>query len=213
VCWRIPVEAAGGALAARLEALLDPSERARMARFLMAADRRRFLAAHAGLRILLGAALACAPASLTFVANPYGKPALPERELEFSLSHSGAVALVGLTAGAEIGIDVEQIRPIEERESLAARYFHPSEAAALALLDDAQREIGFFRTWTRKEAYVKALGLGLSMDLASFSVASAPESWSLLDLDPEPGHVGAIALPQRPVLTVRRTLELGGALI
>jgi 4'-phosphopantetheinyl transferase len=223
-CWRIPVDAIEGAAAHRREAVLDTVERDRLGRLREADDRRRFLAAHAGLRILLGAALGCAPHAVIFVNGKYGKPSLRTGTIEFSLSHSGRVALIALTDGTSLGADVEEIRPIPERDQIAARFFHQAEAADLALLGDAEKDVAFFRTWTRKEAVAKALGLGLSLELKSFWVSCGSkgsaelrslaegyppaQSWSLLDIEPEAGHVGAIALPRRPVRIACRTLDL-----
>lgn len=207
-CWRIPIEFADGANAESLEALLDGPERERLHRFLMPADRRRFLAAHAALRILLGAALGCEPESLAFTTGSHGKPALREGTAHFNLSHSGRIALVAIATEAEVGADVEEVHSMPDRDAIAARYFHRSERAALDALDEPQREIAFFRTWTRKEAVLKALGVGIGHELSSFSVTEPPNAWSLLDIDPEPGHVGAIALALRALTPVCRTLDL-----
>jgi 4'-phosphopantetheinyl transferase len=230
-CWRIPIAAVAGPIGPQLQALLDPDERDRLERFRQLDDRRRFLAGHAGLRILLGAALGAHPQALRFTRGSHGKPALArrgdERTIEFNVAHSGRVALVALADDTPLGVDVEEIRPLPDRDAIATQFFHRSEAAALAALSDAEKDLAFFRTWTRKEAVTKALGRGLSLDLNAFCVSRLPGQdlevrfdvarhpaaprWTLVDLDPEPGHVGALAIAQRPVSLVYRTLDLADA--
>lgn len=192
-------------------ALLSPDERVRADRFLRAEDRLRFIASHAALRRLLGSSLGASPAALTFATLVYGKPVLAGAfagRMDFSLSHSGSRALIGL-ANHPIGVDVEHIRPIPDHLRIAQSHFHPDEVAALAALPPAAREGGFYACWTRKEAFVKAVGAGLSMPLARFAVslppappallsceddAYAPKDWSLDHLEPADGFIGAIAI-------------------
>ncbi len=135
------------------------------------------------------------------------------------------MAFVALTCDTPLGIDVEEIRPLPDRDAIATRFFHRSEAAELAALGDTEKDLAFFRTWTRKEAVTKALGRGLSLDLNAFRISCVPgrdleirffaddepadARWTLVDIDPEPGHVGALALAHRPVSLVCRTLDLG----
>jgi 4'-phosphopantetheinyl transferase len=227
-CWRIPIAAASGSIAPLLQTFLDSDERDRLERFRQLDDRRRFLAGHAGLRILLGAALGMSPHALRFTRGTHGKPALVrspgERTLEFNLAHSGGVALVAIADATPLGVDVEEIRPLPDRDAIATRFFHPTESAELAALAETDRDPAFFRTWTRKEAVTKALGRGLSLDLNVFRISRVagrdlevrffadgyPEAgcWTLVDIDPEAGHVGALALAQRPVVLVYRTLDL-----
>ena len=227
-CWRVPTDAVTGSIATHLQSLLDAAEHDRLDRFRSIEDRRRFLATHGGARILLGAALGSSPQGIPIVRRPHGKPALAaamgEESIEFSLAHSGRVSLIALAYGTAVGVDVEEIRPFPDRDTIASRFFHPSEAAELAALSDPEKDLAFFRTWTRKEAVTKALGMGLGLELNAFRVSTVPDgtlevtflasgypptqSWSLLDIDPAPGHVGAIALALRPVEVVCRTLDL-----
>jgi 4'-phosphopantetheinyl transferase len=145
--------------------------------------------------------------------NAHGKPALDSggrpANLRFNLSHSHGLALFAFTLGGEVGVDVEYIRPSLREMDLAQRFFSPQEVDALrTLLKASQREM-FFHCWTRKEAYIKAQGEGLSIDLASFAVSLAPDHfahlpiigndgpeagrWWLRALVPGDGYVGAVA--------------------
>jgi 4'-phosphopantetheinyl transferase len=157
-----------------------------------------------------------APQSFAFAANEYGKPRLAHaRGIGFNMSHSGGVVLIGFARDLAIGVDVEALRDVPERPNIVRRYFHPGEAADFASLSADQAAGTFFRCWSRKEAVVKALGVGMSLDLHRYRVtclpgaapevlalegdAEAADSWSLIDLDPAPGHVGAVAARAKPL--------------
>jgi 4'-phosphopantetheinyl transferase len=188
--------------------VLSPSELARAARFRFARDRRRFIASHAALREILAAYTGILPASLEFIALPHGKPALVSGDLRFNLSHSADLALVALASGAEVGVDIERIRAQLELEAIARRFFSPSETDALLAYPEPERESAFFRCWTRKEAYVKALGGGLTISLASFAVSLDPNRaallsgveapWTLHSLDVHPAYCAALAVAGNP---------------
>jgi 4'-phosphopantetheinyl transferase len=138
-------------------------------------DRRRFIVARARLRQLLGERLAASPDSLQFVCNPHGKPALAPRygrDLRFNLAHSRDVAVYAFADGVEVGIDVEALRELEDADVIAARAFSAGEY-------QAYRAFGFFYCWTRKEAYLKALGLGLQQDLPALDTSLPPRGWRL----------------------------------
>lgn len=176
--WRLPLELPAERLAA-LEALLAPEERARAARFRPQGAHDRFVAAHGQLRLLLAAALGARPAALRFVAGPWGKPELAPpwdaAGLRFNLSHSGQLALLGLGSCPALGVDLEKLRPQARAQDLAARYFAAAERADLAAAAGGDAEaLTFFNCWTRKEAFVKAQGLGLAWPLDSFAVACRP---------------------------------------
>lgn len=199
------------------QAALSNDERDRAARFLRPELRDRFTAGRGLLRILLGRYLSVAPESLEFVYNSYGKPALAgpasTAGIEFNLSHSGALGLLGLSRERQLGVDVEVLRDNVRCESLAERFFSPAEVADLVSLPGADRRLAFFRCWTRKEAYIKALGRGLSVPLDRFRVSLLPaepaallwvqdepaetERWQLRALEPRPGHVAAVAVERR----------------
>lgn len=210
--WRIALDLPE-ALLADLAALLSPAERERAERFYFPRHRRRYIVSHGLLRAILALYVGCDPAELVFCHGMYGKPALPPTlgtDVRFNLSHSGEGALVGVARGREIGIDVEEVRPMADLEQLAARFFAPREAAALTAIAEALRAEAFFHCWTRKEAYIKACGEGMSRPLDQFVVSLLPGEparllevtdnpaetalWSLRELAPWPGYVGCVAV-------------------
>lgn len=162
------------AVIAQLAAVLSPAERARAARFHSPQHAQRFIVAHARLRELLAPLLHIAPAEIEFAAGPHGKPALSGAAaasgIQFNLSHSDGMGLIGWAQDRRIGVDVERWRALRDEAALVRRFFSPAEIAAYEALPDAQRRAGFFRCWTRKEAYVKAVGRGLGLPLHSFDV-------------------------------------------
>lgn len=159
--------------------ILSRDERARAMRFVFERDRLRFMAARCALRQLLAQAVGAHPSSLHFDIGPQGKPALAGlHSCQFNLSHSQGYALVGITeAPTEIGVDVEQRKPMSDARDVAARLFTATELAELdrAATPEASLEV-FFRCWTRKEAVLKALGLGFQLDPASFEAGSDASS-------------------------------------
>lgn len=194
---------AAGGDPAGFAALLDDGERARAARLKFAQHRDRFIVAHGVLRRVLAPYTGQPPQDLRFAAGTHGKPALAEPQgLTFSLSHSGDGVAVAVAAGIAVGIDIEQRRERTTRDDLVARFFSAAENRAYFALDPARREEAFFRLWTRKEAFVKGIGLGLGRPLDSFTVSAgipaaihAPGdgAWSLHHLSPGEGFVGAVA--------------------
>jgi 4'-phosphopantetheinyl transferase len=195
----------------RLRRALSADERARADRFYFPRDRDRFVAARGMLREILSYYLEEAPGALCFSYNAYGKPALVGAAgLCFNLSHSHDLAIYAVAHGREVGVDVEHVRAEFAGEGIAERFFSPGEIAALQTLPAEQRVEGFFNCWTRKEAYIKARGEGLSLALDSFDVALAPgvpaallavrgepdeaERWTLCALDADPGYVAALAV-------------------
>jgi 4'-phosphopantetheinyl transferase len=177
----------------RLGASLDTDERARAARFHFARDTRRFVVARAALRAILGAYLGEAPASLRFTYGERGKPALggSAAALAFNLSHSADLAAIAVGWERQLGIDVECRRPLPDLDALAARSFAPAEVTALRALPAGERQAAFYRCWTRKEAFIKATGLGLAQPLHAFTVSlAAGEPARLLTIDGEPATAG-----------------------
>jgi 4'-phosphopantetheinyl transferase len=162
---------------AALRRALCSDELRRAEQFHFEADRRRFIAARGMLRTLLGAYLGAAPESLLFDYNPFGKPSLcmrPGRDrLDFNLSHSRDVAVIGITRDRAIGADVERMREDLPYGDIARRCFSSSERAAFEALPRWARREAFFRCWTRKEAYVKARGGGLTIPFETFDVSLA----------------------------------------
>lgn len=160
---------------AELEALLDDEERSRAAAFHFERDRRRFSVRRGLLRIELARATGIEAARLGYVEGPQGKPSVIEAPaLRFNVSHAEDLALVVMSRETEIGCDIERIDPKKARRDVARRFFSPEEFATLDALPNEQWAEGFFNCWTRKEAYIKALGVGLAYPLESFTVSLAP---------------------------------------
>ena len=228
-CWRIIVGDVDARARRALFALLNEDERGRAHRFVRDADRLSFTAAHGGLRLVLAAVLHAPPAELSFAQGLFGKPALAGHDdVQFNMSHSGGVVLIAVACGTPVGADVEAIRPLPDRADIVRRFLHPGEAADMAGLAEADAEQAFFRCWSRKEAVVKALGLGMSLDLGKYRVScragvapalleldgeAAPSEWSLVDLDrPGPAHVGAVAARRKSLAVSCRTFDPAVAL-
>lgn len=192
--------------------LLSDDERGRADRFVFERDRSRFVAARALLRTLLGRILSRPAASLEFTYGAHGKPALGPAlagsGLRFNLSHSDGRALVAWTHGAAVGADLERVRPVAYGDAIARRFFSDDEQASLAGVEGAAWDAAFFRCWTRKEAFVKAIGDGLHHPLRSFTVPvadvaaqtrivlhdapSESPAWTLDAVDAGPGFVAAV---------------------
>lgn len=174
---------------ARLESTLACDERSRSARFRFERDRRRFIVARGALRELLARSLAISPGQIRFVYNAFGKPRLsPEfGNLRFNLSHSADLALVALARDAEIGVDVEYVRADAEYGEIARQFLSAAEVEQLNTTQPDLRMETFFRCWTRREACAKAAGEG-------FAMFDSPDEWSLYNLEPAPGYVGALAV-------------------
>jgi 4'-phosphopantetheinyl transferase len=174
-----------------LHEILANDERERAARFHFERDRNRFIAGRGLLRILLGRYLRKPPADVSFGYGANGKPFVSglENRFYFNLSHSAGLALYGFTLGHRIGVDVENVDHSLDVESIASRFFSAQEVAVLMALPPGQRRKAFFACWTRKEAYIKARGEGLSFGLTDFSVSVAPsDPPALLNVRREPGE-------------------------
>lgn len=200
-----------------LRQTLTADELGRVARFRFQEDRDRFIAARGSLRTILGRYLGVEPGEVRFCYGPFGRPGLVAPSdcaghgaLDFSLSHSGDLALFALAQGRKLGVDLERIDDDVEWEALAERFFSSQENAALRALPSDVRRQAFFTCWTRKEAYVKAQGQGLSLPLDRFDVSVVPGEramllatrdgpgeaarWVLRDLSLGPGYVAALAI-------------------
>ena len=209
--WRIALTQPEAVLHS-LEDLLAEDERARAHRFHFDRDRRRFTVARAALRQILAGRLGVNPHSVEFSTGPYGKPHLTEGDLRFNVSHSGGLALIAVARNRELGVDIEELRPMDDAEALADRFFSAQESRKLRMAPDSTSRIrGFFECWSRKEAFIKAIGEGLSHPLDSFEVSFFPDTavtlqlssgdagkWALHNIDPGPGYCGAIVLERDP---------------
>jgi 4'-phosphopantetheinyl transferase len=204
-----------------LAAVLSTDEYERAERFRFARDQRRYIVGRACLRLLLAHYLKGDrddPHSITLQYGPHGKPELvgpvSVTSLKFNLAHSDQLALVALTWDHALGVDLERIRPLAALDRVTEHYFAPAESAAVRDLPMPARQAAFFRCWTRKEAYLKARGVGLTADRQSLAepidmdnpaglvraVGSAGEVawWHLRSLVPFPGYVGALAVDAAP---------------
>ena len=176
--WHAALDREESALA-QLTELLSPDEKTRAGRFRFVKDRNHFTVARGVLREFLGAYLQEEPASLEFSYGQHGKPALAGKHassgLCFNLSHSFGMAVFAFARGRNLGIDVERVDPESTGEDIARRFFSPGEVSDLRSLPPTGRPEAFFRCWTRKEAYIKALGTGLHTPLDGFSVSLLPD--------------------------------------
>lgn len=190
--WRIGLSQP----ASRVEkflATLVPDERRRAHRFHFAKDYTHFVVARGFLRSILSGYLKATPQELRFCYGPYGKPALGGEQqssgVRFNMSHSNHLALYAVTRQREIGVDIEHIRTNFASEEIAGLFFSPSEVAVLRTLSSDTQLAAFFKCWTRKEAYIKATGRGLTLALDSFDVSLAPgEPAALLRNGEDPGE-------------------------
>jgi 4'-phosphopantetheinyl transferase len=211
--WRVCVSRTAGTAAA-LAPTLPAEEAARAARFHFEKDRLTYVVGRGRLRALLGAYLNRPAAELRFTTNEHGKPALAADpsagDLQFNVSHSGDWVVYAVTRGRAVGVDVEGERPLTSLEGIGRRFFSPREVAALFGLPESERRAAFFRCWSRKEAYIKAVGRGLAIPLDEFDVslapgeparlleargaAAVPGPWGLRPLDVADGYAAAVAV-------------------
>jgi 4'-phosphopantetheinyl transferase len=217
--WRVDIAPVAQTIPLLLERL-SVEERERADRFVFERHRFRYIRARAALRALLGWHLQTPPALVRLGVAPGGKPFLADTNasLYFNVSHSGDLALIAMTKGGEVGIDLEAVRPrADDWVALARRYFASEEVEELESYSTAERVQAFFRGWTRKEAIVKLLGDGLRMPLDRFIVplderAVAPVllsdgavlPWHLTPLTPAPDYWGACATYRRPDRVLQR---------
>jgi 4'-phosphopantetheinyl transferase len=188
----------------RWEQILSSDERARAASFHFSQDRQYFTATRALLRMLLGSYVDSDPTELVFHYSENEKPLLSPSPsgiaVEFNVSHSGTIALVAFARGRALGVDVERIRENSDHEAIARRFFSEEEQRQLAALNPSERHRAFFRCWTRKEAYIKAQGTGLSTPLRQFDVSLQPgDEKALLCTRPDSAEVARWSLRDVPV--------------
>ena len=185
---------------AALAALLDPAEQARAARYAQVLHRNRFIVRRARLRQWLGEYLNLAPAAVAVATDAMGKPYVPGWDRHFSTSHSRDTLLMAISP-RPVGCDIEWIDSAFDWRPLAQRLFAAEERAALGAMADGPGRIAFFHCWARKEAFVKAIGLGLSHPLDAFAVTGiAPprllrggEGWEIAAIE-VPDHAAAVVV-------------------
>jgi 4'-phosphopantetheinyl transferase len=194
----------------QLFALLTPDEQQKAARFHFEKDRNHYGAARGLLRLILSSYLAEDPKALRFTYSSHGKPALDSDLLQFNVSHSHGLALYAVARHYPVGIDLEYMRSDFGWRQIVAQFFSTQELKALTQLPESQQCRAFFDGWTRKEAYIKAKGQGLSIPLNQFDVSLCPNEpaallqtqwdpqeaarWTLYALNPGEDYAGAIAI-------------------
>jgi 4'-phosphopantetheinyl transferase len=198
----------------KLYQTLSIAERVRAERLHFEKDRRRFIVGRGTLRTILGFYLNVEPGRLQFCYGKNGKPALADAfgngTIHFNQSYSEGLGLYAFTRDQEIGVDIEYIRDIQEMNQIAERFFSAGENAVFRSLPESKKKEAFFNCWTRKEAFVKAKGQGLSLGFDQFEVSLTPgeaaallsingdfqeaSCWSLQELDPELGFAGTLAV-------------------
>lgn len=228
--WRVTLSLPSSCLPL-LERILSEEEIKRSSRFCFSEDRRRFVSARSALRMILSGCIGVPPDSLAFATGDNGKPRLirhDERiaDIRFNLSHSGEMALVAVTRGREVGVDIECVRNNISHASLARRFFAAEEREALEATPPEERLHAFFRCWTRKEAYLKAVGAGLSVPLDRFAVSLERGrarvirpipgdwrggDWSLTDLDIGEGYAASLAVEGGGCHVIQRDFHAASA--
>src|SRR5262245_12146118 len=191
--------------------LLSPDERERAVRFRFERHRRRYLVAHIALHEILGRYLGIDPGRLSFDLGANGKPSLTRalaNGIEFNLSHSDEMALIAVSHGRELGVDIEQVREKFEFQEVAERFFTAQEVAALRALPTALQRQAFYQCWTSKEAFLKAKGTGLSgaLDEVNISLSSGGRatiaacvfSWTLCEVKPIADYEAALVVAGAP---------------
>jgi 4'-phosphopantetheinyl transferase len=211
--WSVSLDQAQSQMS-NLAATLCPEEQTRARRFHFERDRNRFVVARGSLRSLLGRYLRIPPGEITFEYSTRGKPSLENISgcgaVHSNLAHSGGLALIAVTRVAELGVDVEQSRAVEDAEAIAQRFFSARESAILRSLPPPEVQTVFFNLWTRKEAWLKATGEGIGETLNQVEVSclanepsrvvslfgnvEAAREWRLMHLTPANGYVGALAI-------------------
>jgi len=211
--WRIALDVPARCVQA-LSPLLSPDETTRAERFLLEVVRSRFIVSHGATRRILSRYLHTEPEAIRFTTSARGKPAVVATDLSppirFSLSHSEDVALCAVARDRELGVDVERLRPVAPWRHIADRTFAQDEIQALRAVDEERAGEAFLRCWTRKEAYSKARGEGITGRWTQFAVSLEPDAvtlvrddaptaaslgpFALVPLDPGPGYVGALAV-------------------
>jgi 4'-phosphopantetheinyl transferase len=192
--------------------VLSADEREKAAQFHFDKNRNQYVAARAILRQLIGRYENLSPAGVQFVYNSFGKPGLEQSSLRFNASHSGALGLFAFARNNNIGVDIERIRADLASREIASQFFSEEEITALRALPAEAQMAAFFACWTRKEAFIKAHGSGLSLPLHKFVVSvdglarlvrtdfdpAAMEQWSLHDLRPGEDFAAALAVEGKP---------------
>ncbi len=214
--WYFPLHTQDHAIV-KLHGLLNLEEQEKAERFSSKLLKCRFIVGRASLRLILGRYLNEEPAELAFENGEFGKPSLRRKSdlnsLQFNMAHSHDLGTIAVANGRRVGIDIERVRTIEDMDKIVLNSFSPFERSAFAGIPAKDRTTAFLRCWTRKEAYLKATGMGLSLPLDKFDVTMAPgheprllrvennseevSRWSFSDLDFESDYIGTVAVEGR----------------
>lgn len=206
ICWKVNLSSLADGELILLNNSLSIDEKLKACNFRNLIDKNRYVAAHGVLGILLKA---LAGEDIKITANKYGKPNVDGSSLQFNLSHSGDLILLAFSLNKPLGIDVEKVWDSGDLKLIAAQNFHPKEVSAISKSSEELRSQAFFSCWTKKESVSKALGLGLTLPLHSYSVSiepfegdwdlelpnQFPQKWTLTAFQPQEGYFAAIACP------------------
>jgi 4'-phosphopantetheinyl transferase len=224
--WVVDIRATESQCAA-LRRWLDVRENERASHIPNLQTRRSFLVAHGVLRCLVARYVACEPGTIELATDAQGKPRLVfPVGMQFNMSHSAEWAAFAFSSNCTVGVDLEKVRALPGLPDIICRVLCAEEAEELMLLPDCDRARGFFCCWTRKEAYSKAMGMGLLTGFDNFCVAADPDQparmihigrdvaaaagWAIDDLPMPPGYAGALAYPgSRRRLSIKRVTDLG----
>jgi 4'-phosphopantetheinyl transferase len=192
------------------DSMLSESEQARARAFYFLRDRQTYTITRAALKHLLGYYHGVLPNRIAFTYAEHGKPSLPDSEIEFSVSHSGGRAVIAIAFGARVGVDIETFNREAQYLELSKRFFASAEHQKLLTLSGEALKTGFFKCWTQKEAFVKAIGEGLSFPLSQFEVSVLPDEpvgikilkgstmpskrWAMHEITSVPGYISALAV-------------------
>ena len=213
--WRASLDLPDTARA-RLDGVLTPDERAQCGRFVRAGDRAQCSAARGSLRIVLSKYISAQPQSLPIEAGASGKPFLVSSDIHFNVSHSGDLAVIAVSRGLRIGVDIERVREVRDMDAILDAFFSSDEQASLRSRAGEERTRFFFSLWTRREAAAKAVGLGIyeafaritlplrgpgtpgfEVDLPAQPTGNGENAaWWMRDFDPAPGFAGALCIEQ-----------------
>jgi 4'-phosphopantetheinyl transferase len=211
-----------------LSTLLAPDERLRAERYMRPIDRDRFIIARGVLRRILSVYLDIAPKELQFIYNEYGKPSLSINQncsnLNFNLSHSDELALYAIACGRNVGIDIEYVREDFASLEIAEQFFSKDEVKSLKEMPADRRTEAFFHCWSRKESYIKAIGMGVSYPLHGFTVSLAPNiepallrvdadesetaRWQMYEIKAGEGYAASL-IAETPPLTLKHFQWVG----
>lgn len=213
--WRVWLDLSSHEIDTMQVTISEP-EMDRAEKFHFLKDRNRFIAAHSYLRQILAKYLELEPEEIRYTYNEHGKPEFDSdfSQMRFNLSHSEFIGLIAVSKMSRIGIDIERIKQQVNIEEIAKRFFSSGETKKILSLSESERNEAFFRCWTQKEAYIKALGVGMLMSLNQFEVSFEPgippkikhidgdegeaARWNMYHINPNEGFIGALVVEGKP---------------